>query len=194
MKFSSRNNSNYTPKYIKFPIDKSPFNIYRKWTTERTCSHSLNRLPIFAFLSRVFLFFSVFFLFFAHRYSECHTSFIYGFFSLHNSYSSHILSHSLSQKSMLEHITETETDTKDTIAYVFCQKKKHVSKPTPVTLILQSNLITCTMQHNNNFVKRAMIYQFCFVCERVQSGYILSLAHAWNIKNLEWDRHEREKK
>lgn len=62
MKFSSRNNSNYTPKYIKFPIDKSPFNIYRKWTTERTCSHSLNRLPIFAFLSRVFLFFSVFFV------------------------------------------------------------------------------------------------------------------------------------
>lgn len=184
MKFSSRNNSNYTPKYIKFPIDKGPFNIYRKWTTERTCSHSLNRLPIFAFLSRVFLFFSVFFVLCTPIFGMPYIVYIW-VFSLHNSYSSHILSHSLSQKSMLEHITETETDTKDTIAYVFCQKKKHVSKPTPVTLILQSNLITCTMQHNNNFVKRAMIYQFYFVCERVQSGYILSLAHAWNIKKLE---------
>lgn len=38
------------------------------------------------------------------------------------------------------------------------EKKKHVSKPTPVTLILQSNLITCTMQHNNNFVKREQWY------------------------------------
>lgn len=148
----------------------------------------------FSLQSFSFLFFSVFFLFFAHRYSECHTSFIYGFFPCTTHTLPHILSHSLSQKSMLEHITETETDTKDTIAYVFCQKKKHVSKPTPVTLILQSNLITCTMQHNNNFVKRAMIYQFCFVCERVQSGYILSLVHAWNIKKLEWDRHERWKK